>query len=184
MRLPALALCLVLALSWASLAEAHQHHNHGDPEAPFFVVGNLDLDRYAGQWYEIARFPNRYQRNCHAIMAEYATRRDGNFDVRGVCPDRRPGRNGSSMEGVARLDGPAELSIGLTSWMPLFRRTIFVLSISEDYQVAVIGEPRRRYGWIMARTPQITPAQFEQAAQVLTRNGYRVELLEQLVTID
>ena len=181
LRLLSLPLAFAVALAGLSPAAAHQHHNHGDPDAPFFIVAELNLERYAGHWYEIARFPNRHQRNCNAIMAEYSTRRDGNFDVRGTCPDRRPGRDRRTMEGVARLDGPAELSIGLTSWMPLFRRTVFVLGISEDYQVAVVGEPSRRYGWIMARSQQISPAQFDRAAQVLARNGYRIEYLEHLV---
>lgn len=176
------ALVLSAFLPMAALADVTPVH--GDPAAPFVVLDTLDLHRYAGTWYEIARFPNRYQRNCNAITAEYATRRDGNYDVRGTCPDRRPGRNGSSMEGVARLDGPAELSVGLNAWLPLFRRTVFVLDVSEDYGVAVVGEPRRKYGWIMAREPQISTGQFEWAARVLAENGYHVDLLERLVALD
>ncbi len=173
----ALALILLPALPPAALAS----DTHGDPEAPFLTFDVLDLNRYAGRWFEIARFPNRYQRNCAAITAEYATRPDGNYNVRGTCPDRRPNTNGAStMEGVARLDGPAELSVGLTAWLPLFRRTVFVLDVSEDYRVAVVGEPRRKYGWIMARDPEISDTEFDRAAGVLARNGYFVDLLERL----
>jgi len=179
-----LALGLVLAGSGSGGAQAQWRDHHGDPNAPFLTMEHLDLERYAGRWYEIARFPNRYQRNCAAITAEYSSRRDGHYDVRGTCPDRRPGRSGTTMEGVARLDGPAELSLGLTSWMPLFRRNVFVLDVSDDYGVAVVGEPRRKYGWILARSPQISPAEFDRAAQVLERNGYLVELLERMVAID
>ena len=181
-------LLAVIGIAMAALSaqaqSAPEADLHGDPSVPFVAMEDLDLDLYAGLWHEIARFPNRYQRNCAAITAEYSSRRDGNYDVRGTCPDRRPGRNGSTMEGVARLDGPAELSVGLTAWLPLFRRTVFVLGVSDDYSVAVVGEPRRKYGWIMARNPQITDEQFERAAEVLARNGYYVDLLERVTSID
>lgn len=177
--LAVLALLLLVALPGTARAQfGGRTEVHGDPETPFLVVANLDLARYAGRWYEIARFPNRHQRHCAAVTAEYAPRPDGHFDVRGTCPDLRPGRRATSMEGVARLDGPGELSVGLTAWMPIFRRSVFVLDISADYSVAVIGEPRRKYGWIMARSPEISDAQMARATRALARNGYFVDLLE------
>jgi len=176
--LASVTFCLTLA------GPGHAQEGHGNPQAPFVTVTDLDLERYAGAWYEIARFPNRYQRNCAAVMAEYTPRRDGNFDVRGSCPDRRPGRGTSSMEGVARVDGPAELSVGLTSWLPLFRRSVFVLDMAPDYSVAVVGEPRRKYAWIMARQPEVTDEQFARAAEALRLNGYVPEMLERLPPVD
>lgn len=151
---------------------------HGDTSVPFQPMPDLRPEAYAGRWYEIARFPNRYQQGCAAITAEYRPRPDGHYDVSGTCPDLRPGRRPTEAAGVARLDGPAELSIGLTSWIPLFRRSVFVLDVSADYSVAVIGEPRRKYAWIMARTPALDEARFAQAAAVLARNGYFVDRLE------
>jgi apolipoprotein D and lipocalin family protein len=174
-------LLLAGLLVWSTVSlPALAQEGHGNPLAPFRTVEALDLHSYAGEWYEIARFPNRYQRNCNAIVAEYRPRSDGNYDVRGICPDRRPGRNASAMEGVARRDGPAELSVGLTAWLPLFRRSVFVLDMAPDYSVAVVGEPRRKYAWIMARAPVVTDAQYNRAITVLRENGYVPELLERL----
>lgn len=178
---------LILAglLIWGGSARpALAQEGHANLAAPFTAMSDLDLDLYAGTWFEIARFPNRYQRNCGAILAEYRPRPDGNYDVRGTCPNRQPGRRATTMDGVARVDGPAELSIGLTSWMPLFRRSVFVLDIAPDYSVAVIGEPRRKYAWIMARSTQLTTAQFDRAADVLRANGFAPELLERLPPAD
>lgn len=172
---------IAAALALAVSTPAPASDAHGDPGVPFAPMNALRLNDYAGRWYEIARFPNRYQRNCAAIIAEYAPREDGHYDVSGTCPDRRgAGRRATTMSGVARLDGPAELSVGLTSWMPLFRRTVFVLDVSPDYSVAVIGEPRRKYAWIMARTPTLDEDSYAEAAEVLMRNGYFVDLLERL----
>lgn len=170
-----------IALPPAALADTTPVH--GSVEVPLQPYGQLDLTRYSGLWYEIARFPNRHQRNCAAVTAEYAPRPDGNYAVRGVCPDAF-GRNRPTVrEGVARLDGPAELSVGLNAWLPVFRRSVFVLDVSEDYQIAVIGEPRRKYGWIMARRPEVSRAEFERAAQVLARNGYWIDLLEPVAPV-
>jgi apolipoprotein D and lipocalin family protein len=177
-----LALALSILATGSLLAE--ERDVNGDPAVPFRVVAALDLDRYAGQWFEIARFPNRYQRNCAAVLAEYTPRPDGHYDVRGTCPDRRPGRRAASMEGVARLDGPAELSVGLTSWMPFFRRSVFVMDMAPDYSVAVVGEPRRKYAWIMARTPEVSDAEYARALAVLAESGYFVDLLERLPPAD
>lgn len=175
-RLTALLLVLALATGLRP-AQADVTPVQGDPTVPLQPFAALDLERYAGRWYEIARFPNRHQRRCAQVTAEYAPRPDGNFEVRGTCPDPAGGRP-TVREGVARLDGPAELSVGLNAWLPVFRRTVFVLDVSEDYSVAVIGEPRRKYGWIMARAPEVSPAAYARAVAVLARNGYFTELLE------
>lgn len=176
LRLSVLLLILALATALRP-AQADVTPVQGDPTVPLQPFAALDLERYAGRWYEIARFPNRHQRRCAQVTAEYAPRPDGHFEVRGTCPDPAGGRP-TVREGVARLDGPAELSLGLNAWLPVFRRTVFVLDVSEDYTVAVIGEPRRKYGWIMARAPEVSPAAYARAVTVLARNGYFTELLE------
>lgn len=157
---------------------------HGNAAIPLQPFADLDLARYAGRWYEVARFPNRHQRRCAQVTADYAPRPDGTFAVRGTCPDLEPGGRPTVREGVARLDGPAELSIGINAWLPVFRRTVVVLDVSGDYSVAVIGEARRKYGWIMARTPEVSDDQYARAVAVLARNGYEVAHLERPVRRD
>lgn len=192
MRLPfrrpfaaaALAAALAAAAALASApAAADVTPIHGDASAPLQPFPSLDLARYAGRWYEIARFPNRHQRHCAAVTAEYEPRPDGNFAVRGTCPDLAGQTAPTVREGVARLEGPAELSIGLNAWLPVFRRSVTVLDVSDDYAVAVIGEPRRKYGWIMARRPEVSRAEFDRAAEVLARNGYWVDRLERVAPV-
>jgi apolipoprotein D and lipocalin family protein len=172
-----------LALAPAQPAHADSTPVHGSVSVPLQPYAHLDLTRYSGRWYEIARFPNRHQRGCAAVTAEYEPRPDGNYAVRGVCPDAYGRDRPTVREGVARLDGPAELSVGINSWLPVFRRSVFVLDVSEDYGVAVIGEPRRKYGWIMARRPELSRAEFDRAAEVLARNGYWVDLLEPVAPV-
>ena len=175
-----LALALTLALPPAAQAQRDVTPVHGNPDVPLQPYAALNLDRYAGLWYEIARFPNRHQRRCAAVTAEYRPRPDGHYAVRGTCPDTDPAGAATVREGVAVLDGPAELSIGLNAWLPVFRRSVVVLDVSEDYAVAVVGEARRKYGWIMARTPTLDEGRFAAAREVLARNGYFVDLLERV----
>ena len=179
-----LAATLALGAVWApQVAPADVTPVHGNAATPLQPYSALDLNRYAGRWYEIARFPNRHQRGCAAVTAEYEPRPDGNYAVRGTCPDVS-GRSAPTVrEGVARLDGPAELSVGINAWLPVFRRSVFVLDVSDDYSVAVIGEPRRKYGWIMARRPEVSRQEFERAAEVLARNGYWVDRLETVAPV-
>lgn len=181
--MPRFALALIALLACAAPAAAQWRDVtpvHGDPTIPLQPYAALDLERYAGLWYEVARFPNRHQRRCQAVTAEYAPRPDGHFAVRGVCPDIDPAEGVTEAEGVARVEGPAELSLGLNAWLPVFRRTVIVLDVSDDYAVAVVGEARRKYGWVLAREPQVDEAQFARARDVLARNGYFVDLLERL----
>ncbi len=156
---------------------------HGDPSVPLRPVAVFDPARYAGLWFEIARFPNRHQRRCAAGTAEYVPRPDGHLTVRGTCPDRFAQRAAVTREGVARLDGPGELSIGLNAWLPLFRRTVVLLDLVQDEGVAVLGEPRRKYGWILARRPEISRRAYRRALQVLAENGYWIDKIELLAPV-
>lgn len=179
----AATLLALAAMAPAGPARADVTPVHGNASAPLQPFPALDLDRYAGRWYEIARFPNRHQRGCAAVTAEYEPRPDGNYAVRGICPDATGRTAPTVREGVARLDGPAELSVGINAWLPVFRRSVFVLDVSEDYSVAVIGEPRRKYGWIMARRPELSREEYERAAAVLARNGYWIDRLETVAPV-
>jgi apolipoprotein D and lipocalin family protein len=145
---------------------------------PLAVVANVDFQRFTGTWHEIARFPNRYQRNCAVAVTEYDMRADGQLDVAGRCSNWSERR--SALSGVARVDGPAELSIGAFSWLPLLRRTVYVLHLDERRGIAVVGEPRRKYGWIIARDAQLDARAFGDAEAVLARNGYDISTLERV----
>ena len=81
-------------------------------------------------------------------------------------------------EGTARVEGPGQLSVNFVSFLPFIRGDYFVLDVTPDYSVAVVGEPRRRFGWVLARSPQLSPQAYQRALDVLTRNGYDVSALE------
>jgi len=139
-------------------------------------VATVDLQRYRGAWYEIARIPNRFQRHCarHTI-ARYSLRGDGTIEVLNQCIRR----NGSvdQATGIARVVDPssrAKLKVSLVSflgWRP-FWGDYWVIGLDPSYRWAVVGSPDRRYGWVLARSPQLDAPALTSVRQILERNGY------------
>ena len=161
----------------ATPAAANQY---GDRSAPLTTVQNLDLGRYAGLWYEIARYPNRFERNCVAVTAEYTPRDDGTIGVRNSCRKESFDGRLEVAEGSARVEGPGQLSVNFVRFLPFIRGDYYVLDVAADYSLAVVGTPDRNYGWVLARASHISDADWQHAQEVLTRNGYRLDALERV----
>jgi apolipoprotein D and lipocalin family protein len=169
-----LILAFLLGTGLGTQAMAEQYR---DRTVPIAAVQQFDLPRYLGVWYEIARFPNRFEKGCVGVTAEYALRDDGRVSVLNTC--RQDALDGpvKSIEGTARVQGPGKLSVNFVAWLPFARGDYWVLYVDPDYSLAVVGNPGGSTGWILARTPTIPAAQLETARAVLTRNGYRADAL-------
>ncbi len=134
----------------------------------------FDPVRYAGRWYEIARFPVPFQTGCTDTVAAYALRDDGRLGVTNTCRiDGQPRR----IEGDARLVGPGRLAVRFDT-VPFLSAPYWVLWVSEDYRSAVVGVPSGRAGWILHRDPAMPADRLAAAREVLDFNGYDVSRLE------
>ena len=139
-------------------------------------VPSVELKRYAGGWYEIARIPNRFQRQCarHTI-AQYGLRPDGRLSVLNQCIKRSG--NVDQATGVAKVVDPvssARLKVSLVSflgWRP-FWGDYWVIGLDDDYRWAVVGSPDRRYGWVLSRTPRLDEASMASIRELLERQGF------------
>ena len=115
------------------------------------TVDAVNLDRYVGEWFEIARFPNRFQRNCAGdVRANYAMRADGRIDVINQC--RRADGSLTEARGVARVVDPrtsAKLKVrfapAVLSFLPFVWGDYWILGLADDYSWAVVGSPDRDY---------------------------------------
>jgi apolipoprotein D and lipocalin family protein len=151
--------------------------------APVRPVEAVDLSRYAGDWFEIARFPNRFQRRCvRDVRATYVRRPDGRVDVTNRC--RTADETIIEAHGIARVVDErtsAKLKVrfapAVLSFLPMVWGDYWILGLAPDYSWAVVGSPDRAYLWILARTPLLSPEQFAAAVATARANGFDVDRL-------
>jgi apolipoprotein D and lipocalin family protein len=150
--------------------------------APVRTVSFVDLNRYTGDWFEIARVPNRFQRECVGdVRATYTRRPDGRLDVVNRC---RTADGRTEARGVARIVDErtfaklkARFAPAWLSWLPMVWGDYWVIGLAPDYSWAVVGEPDREYLWILARTPQLDDESIAAARAAARASGYDVERL-------
>jgi len=112
----------------------------------------VDLQRYLGTWYEIARYDASFERGCEAVTAEYSLRKDGSIRVLNTCRQGSPSGRLRSSEGKAKIvpdSGNAKLKVSFFG--PLFFGDYWVVDHSDDYEWSIVGEPRGKYLWILHR---------------------------------
>ena len=149
---------------------------------PVRAVPSVDLDRYAGDWFEIARFPNRFQRQCVGdVRATYTRRSDGRVDVVNRC---RTAEGETEARGIARIVDErsfAKLKVRFApswlSWLPVVWGDYWVIGLAPDYSWAVVGDPGRDYLWILARASHLDDASAAAARAAAQDNGFDVERL-------
>lgn len=142
------------------------------------AVPAVDLKRYVGKWYEIAKFPNSFQKKCVSnTSAEYRAREDGAIDVINRC--KTADGSVDEAQGLARVidtSSNAKLQVRFApawlSWFPLVWGDYWVIDLDPDYTVATVGTPSRDYLWILSRTPSLSAAQYETAVNNATKQGF------------
>jgi apolipoprotein D and lipocalin family protein len=125
------------------------------------TAAQVDLNRYAGRWHEIARLPAPFQKEDEAAIAEYGMNADGSLSVRNIAV--RPDGSQHDIKGSARVLNPPEntkLAVRFDTWfgpfIPVPREgNYWILHVDENYQEAIVGTPDRKFLWLLARTPQI-----------------------------
>jgi len=148
------------------------------PVDPLPTVAHLDIARYAGLWYEIARLPTRHEKACSRnVTAEYTPDEQGRVVVRNRCV-REDGQVDEA-EGLLRIPdgrkpGEAELSFAPSAlrWWPGAWADYWVLFVDDDYRVALVGSPDRDALWILARQPRLEAVELEALKSLALRHGF------------
>ena len=146
------------------------------------TVAKVNLERYKGLWYEIAKIPNRFQKKCASgTTAEYTLRTDGKINVLNRCFDKE----GKLIEakGIARVvdsESNAKLKVSFVKilGLSLFWGDYWIIGLGKDYEYAIVGVPNRKYGWILSRTPSLSQEKLEEAFNILREQGYNPEEFE------
>jgi apolipoprotein D and lipocalin family protein len=145
---------------------------------PLQPIATLDLPRYLGRWYELARYPNRFQRQCAgAATADYTLLPSGSVQVVNRCP--QAGGRVDEAIGEARRVGPegaATLQVRFApAWLgflPQVWGDYWVVELDADYQLAVVSEPTREYLWVLSRQPSLPQAQWQALTARLQALGF------------
>jgi apolipoprotein D and lipocalin family protein len=174
-------LCLALA---AAGIQAQTAPTPASAPAPLPTIATLDVPRYMGRWYEIAKFPNWFQRKCVAdTSANYQLLADGSVEVLNQCRQK----NGEMQQalGAARQIGPAtspKLQVRFApSWLsvlPFVWGNYWVIDLDERYELVAISEPKREYLWVLSRSPQVEPARYQALLSRLKALGLDTDKLE------
>lgn len=143
------------------------------PQPPLRTVDNVELDRYLGTWYEIARYEHFFERGCSDVSANYSLDEDGDLKVVNRCiKDGEP----TEAKGTAYSSNRNNTKLKVSFFWP-FYGDYWVLILDDDYQYAVVGEPSREYLWILSRTPRLDEDIREAILKQLPELGYTTDKL-------
>ena len=151
-----------------------------EPPEPLPTAAAVDLARYAGTWYEIARLPMWFQRHCVDSKAIYTSRPDGAVGVHNECVTDSGGLD--QIEGVATVVDPktnARLTVVFDNFFArLFGSSregnYWIIDLDPDYRTSVVGTPDRRFLWILSRTPQLDDATYQRLVERARQLGFSV----------
>jgi len=145
---------------------------------PLRVVSRVDLARYTGTWYEIASFPQRFQKGCTGSSASYRLRPDGRIEVVNRCwRDSLTGRETIARGRARVVDTATNAKLKVSFFWP-FWGDYWIIDLGADYEYAVVGHPRRNYLWILSRTRTLAPGTYAGILRRLEAQGYDLGRLQ------
>ena len=146
----------------------------GSKLPPLQTVERVDVERYAGDWYVIANIPYFAEKGNVAARVNYRARPDGRFDDEYYYKKKKFTASEKLAKGIAWT-----LNDEATHWRSRFywpfTFDFYVIGLDDDYQVLALGHPSRKYGWLMARQPQLSDEVYAEWMLKLVANGYQTE---------
>ena len=179
-----LMVLVLTALSLTSLKLAAQTSPSPQALPAVTTIDSLDVPRYMGTWYEIAKFPNRFQAKCVAnTRARYLAQTDGSVQVLNSCTTA----DGSTIDALGKA-----IQVGATtspklqvrfapawlSWLPMVWGDYWVIDLDADYQLAAVSDAKREYLWVLSRTPQANAKAYDALLDRLKAQHFDVKNLE------
>jgi apolipoprotein D and lipocalin family protein len=138
------------------------------------TVAKVELDKYFGKWYEIARLPAGFQNGCNQTTATYSLQDNGNISVLNECI-----KNGKykKAKGTAKVvDKQTGAKLKVTFFWP-FYGDYWIIKLGADYNYAVVGTPNRKYLWILSRTPKIEQKLYFELTEFAQSKGFNMNNL-------
>lgn len=171
---------VLLASVLLACSAVAQEPGEADAALPNVPVSSVDLERYAGTWYEQARLPQRFQEKCVGdVTAQYALNDDGTIAVTNRC--RTEDGSFDETSGVARrVEGSTSMlevrfAPAWMSWLPMVWGDYWIVELDPEYRWVLVGAPDQDYLWILSREPQLEEAMVDQLLERAEARGYPVQ---------
>lgn len=146
------------------------------------TVDFVNLQKYIGKWYEIARLPNWFQKSCiRGTTAEYTIDEDGDIIVKNTCYESDNSLNTAT--GLAKIVDTktnAKLKVSFVNILGirLFWGDYWILGLGKNYEYAVVGTGNRKYAWILSRTKILSKDKADEAINILKKNGFDITKMQ------
>ncbi len=135
------------------------------------TVAHVDLERYLGKWYEIARYDHSFERGCSEVEAIYTKRDDGMIGVLNRCFIKEENKTKEAHGRAKVVDEETNSKLKVTFFWP-FYGNYWIIELAEDYRFVVVSEPKKEYFWILSRTPVMEQADLDGILERTTALGF------------
>ena len=135
------------------------------------TVVHVDLERYLGKWYEIARYDHSFERGCSEVEAIYTKRDDGMIGVLNRCFIKEDNKTKEAHGRAKVADEETNSKLKVTFFWP-FYGDYWIIELAEDYRFVVVSEPKKEYFWILSRTPVMEQADLDGILERATALGF------------
>jgi apolipoprotein D and lipocalin family protein len=145
-------------------------HKTDTKQKPLTTVKKVDLARYAGTWYEIARLPASFEEGCSCVTATYLQQKD-HITVLNRCLRGNPPKETLAKGKAWPVKDSNNSKLKVQFFWP-FKGNYWIIYLDKDYRYAIVGEPKRKYLWFLSRTPSITPSKMRQLKNIAIDKQY------------
>ena len=131
------------------------------------TVEKVDINRYIGKWYEIARFDQKFQKDCTAVTANYSLRKNGEIEVLNTCRKLTPTgklKTAKARAWITDKETNAKLKVQFflrSLRIPFFAGNYWILELGDNYEYAIVGDPSREYLWFLSSTEKLASDVYE-----------------------
>ena len=139
------------------------------------TVEQVDVEKYAGKWYEIARLPNSFEKDLKCVTANYTLKDKGKIEVLNQGYSIKKEGKVKRAKGVAwvpDLEFPGRLKV---SFFRPFSGDYYIISLNPEYKYALVGDPSRKYLWVLSRSPYMEDALYSELLEIARVNGFKTD---------
>lgn len=143
---------------------------------PVTSVQSVDLPRYMGVWYEIARYDHFFQEGCRGSTASYALTPNGEVEVTNRCVNEKDNSVRVAKGRAWSVDPGGNARLKVSFFWPI-RTDYWIIDLGREYEYAVVGSPNRKYLWILARKPVMEKAVYQHILGLVAKQGFDIDKL-------